>query len=134
VTWLAFFFALQLGYQPNPAFFSYAPPAFVVNQQLYQDFKAGFTFAEHLNFGGEIVVYDWFDSKRSDNFPWMEFFTNRLDSWVFVNVTFPGVEIGAKYVCSHPIDPLNATLSRAWDGSSTEFYVKFSGSIPLIKS
>ena len=129
MTWLAFFFALELGWLPSGEFAMYelGPFAdiFPVRYTAYTDLEAEVELFGHVFAGGGVRTSIW---KLDDG--GYAFWPFNAVYRFYVGVRAGPLELGFRHFCLHPVVPyfgLAGGLYRAaWEGAYEELYVRVS--------
>jgi hypothetical protein len=121
MTWLAFLFALEVGYMPVGDFVMHDPPGYVcLDESFYVHFDAEVVLFKYGFVGGSIKTFMW---KTADSYQ----FCPERDLYEFkVGLRFDHVELGWRHYCTHPVMPyLNSWLGGAkWEGGYEEVYLR----------
>lgn len=133
MTFIALWFAFQAGLMPNDQMVSYPVPqvAIAVNSPTsYTDLEAELRFLNGAAFVGGSIKTEM--QKAAENFS----FLPESSTYSFrAGLRFDGFEIGWLHVCAHPTLPYYYALEPviSFDRAYDDVYIRFSGSVPILK-
>ena len=129
MTWLAFIYALELGFLPAGDFVMYGEldPEYVpVQYSLYTDLQVEFEISNIFFIGGGIKTGLWYGDGYT-------FFPHRSTYSFYTGFRYGLFEVGWRHFCFHPITPFFGfgilDYNAIWEGAYDELYLKISGRI-----
>ncbi len=122
MSWIALFFALEVGLLPNGFIDTYVDEGrtLLIQNSEYLSLETELTFFNFLFVGGAVKTYMYRYSGVKDFFP------STVEYDLGLGVRFKSVELGFRHYCTHPIVPwlYRREVSPQWEGSYEELYIR----------
>jgi hypothetical protein len=126
MTWLAFVFALEMGFLPAGSFHLYEPMVQTVEPaaEYYADLGARAVLWDRLYVGGSVRTY-FSDIRASYQFKPLS------AAYLFeAGYSYGWLSTGWRHYCTHPVVALGgASFARLWEGGYEEVFVRVEGRI-----
>ena len=120
MTWLAFMFALELGYNPMGMTEAYQVNRVDMAGDFYAQMQGEIVAWDLVFIGGDVRTYakKWLSS--------VSFFPNTVEYAVGVGVRYSIFELGFRHICIHPVTPLPYHMSGKviWEAAYEEIYLR----------
>ncbi len=122
MSWLALFFAIEVGLIPNENFKLYEPPAHTQsNPSFYTQLETRVLILDFFFVGGELQTFIWLDDADINFWPF------RTDYGFEAGISIPPIEMGFRHFCLHPRTQHRELISPHAEGSYDQFYIRIEG-------
>lgn len=127
MTWLAFIFALEIGFLPQGDFIMYEEFELIpVQYSIYTDLQAEIEIFDFFFVGGGVKTGAWYHGGYT-------FFPHRSSYEFRAGFRWKLIEAGWRHYCFHPMTPFFGfgilDYRAIWEGAYDELYLRFSGRI-----